>query len=69
MLEEAARTASKMIDQGVGDVRVVDAHGREVPADEWREAQATSEREAARRLIALGGSDPGATAAPRRRSW
>lgn len=26
-------------------------------------------REAGRRLIALGGSDPNATAAPRRREW
>lgn len=37
-LTEAARTASKMIDQGVVDVRVFDEAGREVSEAEWERA-------------------------------
>jgi hypothetical protein len=37
-LERAARTASKMEDQGVGDVRVFDPSGAEVPRSEWEAA-------------------------------
>lgn len=37
-LTQAARTASKMIDQGVLDVRLFDADGIEVPAEEWNAA-------------------------------
>ena len=37
-LEAAARSAAKMVDQGVRDVGVFGKAGREIPADEWRQA-------------------------------
>jgi dihydrodipicolinate synthase/N-acetylneuraminate lyase len=37
-LEEAARTASKMEDQGIKNVRVFDPSGAEVPQAEWEAA-------------------------------
>lgn len=37
-LERAAKTASKMEDQGVEDVRVFDPAGAEVPRCEWQAA-------------------------------
>ena len=37
-LADAARTASKMNDQGVTGVRVFDDAGREVPEAEWKRA-------------------------------
>ena len=37
-LEAAARTASRMADQGVRNVRLFDEEGREVPPAEWEQA-------------------------------
>ena len=37
-LQTAARTASKMIDQGVMDVRVYDSNGTEVIPEDWEAA-------------------------------
>ncbi|HYD38248.1 MAG TPA: hypothetical protein VEA60_11575 [Allosphingosinicella sp.] len=55
-LAEAARTASKMIDQGVADVRVFDAAGREVQQAERDQAWRDSTAGAARPRNALAGA-------------